>query len=543
VRTFFGAIINSLGAGDDGGREPPADGAAARSGLGALEQPMSSSPDDAATTEDHGSDRAVPMSAELLNELLEYASDIIMVTTVDNLVAYASPSIERMVGMTPDEVVGRLAEELIHPDDYEALYTEAANQLLLGTEPRPIVFRQRCADGSYLHVEASVGALPDGHPLGVAIINARDVSDRVAAEQAHAAAEQAHHESQHVIQMVAEGQSFDDIVNAVTALAERRAPGCVATVSVVDERRQVITLAGAPSLPEPLLTRLRERPLEMGMGTCIEAVLRDRRIVTEDMATDSGWSYLTDEAIDDGLRACWATPIHSSQGNAIIGTFAMYWPAPTELTSELGEVMDEAARLATIALGRARIEAELAHRATHDPLTGLPNRSLLYDRMEQALARHRRSATDDVAAMFVDLDHFKEVNDQLGHSVGDELLRQAAQRLRSTVREVDTIARFGGDEFIVLAHTNDLATLACRLNEAMTAIFPIGEGIHVSCSIGVAKVLDGDTPDTLIHRADQALYHAKEHGRNCFATFDDPASQGIKLAELDAMSSRRRTLR
>jgi diguanylate cyclase (GGDEF)-like protein/PAS domain S-box-containing protein len=483
------------------------------------------------------------VSPEMLEELLAHGWDSIMVTRSDNRVGYASPSVERLMGFSAGEMMGHPADEFVHPDDYEDLYTEAANQLLLGTEPRPIVFRQRCADGGYIYVEARVNALPPGHPLGVAIINARDVSDRVAAERTQLDAERAHHESQAVIQMVAEGTALDDVVNAVTALVERRAPGCNAVVCSVDEKRQTIRLVGNPNLAASFAARLRERPIAMGMGSCAAAALDGSTTIVTEIEGDPRWDVVADAALAAGLRASWSVPIRSAQDHEIIGTLSLYWPEPLAPSAEHQLVMDEAARLATIALSRARVESELAHRATHDPLTGLPNRSLLYDRIEQALARQRRSKTDDVAAMFVDLDHFKEVNDQLGHSVGDDLLRQAAERLRSTIREVDTIARFGGDEFIVLAHTNDLATLACRLNEAMTAEFPIGEGVRISCSIGVATVTDGDTPDSLIHRADQALYHAKEHGRNCFATYENAPTQGIAMADFDAITMRRRTLR
>jgi diguanylate cyclase (GGDEF)-like protein/PAS domain S-box-containing protein len=483
------------------------------------------------------------VTSEMLEELLEHGWDSIMVTRADNRVGYASPSVQRLMGYSAEELVGRQAEEFVHPDDFENLYTEAANQLLLGTEPRPIIFRQLCANGGYIHVEARVNALPEGHALGVAIINARDVSDRVAAEQAHIDAELAHHESQAVIQMVAEGTSLDEVVNAVTALVERRAPGCVAVVCSIDEKRQTIRLVGTPNLPATFAARLRERPLAVGMGSCAAAALNGCTTIAAQIEGDPMWDVVADAAIGAGLRACWSVPIRSAQDQEIIGTLALYWPEPLAPSAEHQAVIDEAARLTTIVLSRARFESELAHRATHDPLTGLPNRSLLYDRMEQALARQRRNKTDEVAAMFVDLDHFKQVNDQLGHSVGDDLLRLAAERLRSTIREVDTIARFGGDEFIVLAHTNDLATLACRLNEAMTAEFPIGEGVRISCSIGVATVTDGDTPDTLIHRADQALYHAKEHGRNCFATYENAPTQGIAMADFETITMRRRTLR
>jgi diguanylate cyclase (GGDEF)-like protein len=174
---------------------------------------------------------------------------------------------------------------------------------------------------------------------------------------------------------------------------------------------------------------------------------------------------------------------------------------------------------------RKRLEAALAHQALHDPLTGLANRSLFRDRLEHALERVRRHGTT-AAVLFCDLDHFKGVNDALGHSAGDELLVTVAARLRAVLREQDTLARFGGDEFTVLAE--DLATpaqaglLAARVQEALALPVPLaGQVVHVGVSTGVVLARPTDVPETLLRDADIALYAAKEGGRGRVAWFDD----------------------
>jgi diguanylate cyclase (GGDEF)-like protein len=163
------------------------------------------------------------------------------------------------------------------------------------------------------------------------------------------------------------------------------------------------------------------------------------------------------------------------------------------------------------------------HLALHDTLTGLPNRVLLNERLEQALARVRHDEV--VATHILDLDHFKHVNDTLGHSVGDKLLRVAADRLRALVRETDTIARMGGDEFAIVqiaASVADATTLADRVIREVSRPYEI-EGHHavIGTSVGIAVgPSDGASPDQLLINADLALYRAKGNGRGAFCLFE-----------------------
>jgi diguanylate cyclase (GGDEF)-like protein len=194
----------------------------------------------------------------------------------------------------------------------------------------------------------------------------------------------------------------------------------------------------------------------------------------------------------------------------------------------LGALGDGAATLESFAhllagaVERASREAAIRHEAVHDALTGLPNRALLLDRLEQAL--HRRDG--GFAVLFLDVDHFKDVNDSFGHELGDQLLVAIADRLRTVVREGDTVARFGGDEFVVLCEgvqdALEAAGVAERVASAFVAPFRCGaEELYARASIGVA--LPGESPDAaaLLRDADAALYQAKELGRARWTLFDD----------------------
>ena len=186
----------------------------------------------------------------------------------------------------------------------------------------------------------------------------------------------------------------------------------------------------------------------------------------------------------------------------------------------------------------AAMTERIEYQATHDALTGLPNRVLLRDRLVQAFAHARRSDAC-VAVLFIDLDRFKHVNDSLGHSEGDVLLQKVAQRLRSAVREGDTVARWGGDEFVVLLdQASDRAAAEAVAHKIAAALRdPLalgGEALVISASIGGALFpADGDAADTLLRRADAAMYRAKSAGRDTVRFFasemDEAAAERLAL--------------
>jgi len=188
---------------------------------------------------------------------------------------------------------------------------------------------------------------------------------------------------------------------------------------------------------------------------------------------------------------------------------------------------------------RRAAEARIAHMAHHDALTGLPNRVLFHKRLNQAIARSRRG--EPCAVLCLDLDHFKAVNDTLGHPVGDALLKAVTERLQKQVRETDTVARLGGDEFAIVQSSvdqpRDAAALATRLIEALTAPYELmGHQVVIGTSIGIAVVPhDGRDADEILKNADLALYRSKSEGRGryrCFEPAMDAEVQARRALEL-----------
>ncbi|MDQ9172400.1 EAL domain-containing protein [Oxalobacteraceae bacterium R-40] len=176
-------------------------------------------------------------------------------------------------------------------------------------------------------------------------------------------------------------------------------------------------------------------------------------------------------------------------------------------------------------------DEEIWRSANYDLLTGLPNRRLFYDRLEQEI-NHAERTGSMIALLFIDLDHFKEANDMLGHDAGDILLRQTADRLHTCIRKQDTVARLGGDEFtIILAnieHFADVETVAKKTLKELARNFSIlRQNVHLSASIGITLYpRDASTTEHLIRNADQAMYAAKNAGRNCFAVYTDEMQKG-----------------
>ena len=281
---------------------------------------------------------------------------------------------------------------------------------------------------------------------------------------------------------------------------------------------QLAHLRGVSAEPAPV------RPIDSGAAGLVH-VRRETVVLDE----HSGWPLSVRPALDAGYRFLIASPVWSSGdlvGALVSGSLSRRAPYPHEV-----ECLDLLAAHAGAALENARLyaerrdfEAKLAHQAFHDSLTGLPNRALFLDRLEQALARTRRDG-DPVGVLFLDLDRFKVVNDTLGHERGDELLAAVSQRLQACLRPGDTLARFGGDEFTVLLEKlrsdADGIDVAERLLHALDDPFTLsGHQVTVSASIGASftKAPLGEGLDPL-READQAMYRAKERGDGHWEVF------------------------
>jgi diguanylate cyclase (GGDEF)-like protein len=283
-------------------------------------------------------------------------------------------------------------------------------------------------------------------------------------------------------------------------------------------------------------------------GTAIRRVTRPlqqlervaSRITADLEDAETKGAYKPSPSVLDGLKH-----IRSHDEVGLLASSFVQLGTKLNLTLASLQHSAEAVRLQATALQREVVERKRAeeafrYQAYYDALTGLPNRTLLKDRLSKALASARRRK-DKVALLFLDLDRFKDINDSLGHSVGDLLLKEVAERLKTWAREQDTVARLGGDEFlIVLTSVRDIpcaAIAAERLMDTMIAEFVVqGHPLMVSCSLGISIFPEhGADGETLIKNADAAMYSAKDYGRNNFQFFmEDMTAEVVERLTLES---------
>jgi len=283
----------------------------------------------------------------------------------------------------------------------------------------------------------------------------------------------------------------------------------------------------APSLPKTFCEKINGLQIGCSAGSCGTAAFTGQQVIVSDIEHDSLWEDFAHLALQHNLKSCWSTPVTSPNGN-VLGTLAIYHskvhtPEPYHL-----ELIQYFAHLTGIAIQKWQSQKQIEQLAFYDALTNLPNRRLLMDRTQRVIQRIKRDHQYG-ALIYIDLNGFKRINDSLGHYVGDELLIAVSHRLQDSIREIDTIARIGGDEFVVLIEglkdsedniKSEAINLSNRILNGLEHHFELSGGRYkISASIGVALIdqSDNDAIEILKH-ADAAMYEAKKdpHLDICF---------------------------
>jgi diguanylate cyclase (GGDEF)-like protein len=298
--------------------------------------------------------------------------------------------------------------------------------------------------------------------------------------------------------------------------------------------------ADDPDRIRPFRRATEAASLRIGSGLPGRVLESGRPAWIVDVTEDSNFPRAK-AARDVGLRAAFALPI--LVGSQAEGVLEFFTYRAVQSDDGILHLMNQIGTQLGRLIERTRAQEQIAHQATHDSLTGLPNRVLFQDRLGHALTRQRRAATS-IAVCFIDLDRFKSVNDTFGHGVGDELLEQAAQRLQSVLRPADTIARMGGDEFVILCEELSGEQEAVRLAERLQRIFsdPFrldGNEHIVNASIGLAIGDDKASAAALMRDADSAMYRAKERGRGRYELCDEEMRmRALRRAQTELALSR-----
>jgi diguanylate cyclase (GGDEF)-like protein/PAS domain S-box-containing protein len=406
--------------------------------------------------------------------LVQSSSDLVFVADAAGGVTYASPSCVKVLGYEPELLLGSETGALVHEaeiDDLRALVAQAVERPGGTAE---FLFRVRHADGTWRWLEGIVTNLRDDPSVCGVVVNARDVTDRRARLERQAAIAELGRD-------VFSETSLDAVVEAATRLINRIVPGCAC---------RIVRLHDGDTVP-----RVFASPTE---------------IVSRETGSTAAGS-------PPGFRVAVGDPV---QPLAEIEIDTDGPPSPED-----HEFVEGVAGILSSAIVRTRAEDAMRHQAMHDPLTGLPNRTLFNDRLEHALSRRARVG-GYVAVMVVDLDGFKNVNDGLGHLTGDALLIAVADRFDTHLRDFDTIARLGGDEFAILVDDLDApdqaGRVAQRVLDTLASPFELRDGsVAIGASIGIALADRADAnADRLLSNADAAMYRAKRDGKGRYCVFE-----------------------
>jgi diguanylate cyclase (GGDEF)-like protein/PAS domain S-box-containing protein len=414
---------------------------------------------------------------EAYRRIVDTTAHPFVVIRPDGLITYAGGSIAEAMGWQPEALLGRNIADFL-PDDQLALAVEAideirrVNRIAAGV---PMVFGLRTPDGgtSWVQVGAMLLALPgsDDMVLRLQVWDAQ------------------HHFDEFMALLLAD-QPLDDVLAALcrSIAALLGAHGALVHHGFDGETFQGATGWGAPAVP-----------LDEGPWVDVARGLSDGHHPLDGV---------------DGLRACWTVAVPRSEGlaPAVLSVWRAEEGAPL-----IGHrhALERSVRYAQLALVRTAEHQRLRYLAGHDSLTGVANRAEFRDALAHALAIGER----DLALAFCDLDQFKSINDTYGHSAGDRVLVQLADRLRSQLRTGDELARIGGDEFTVLLRNIPDAVaaghVADRLLSAVNEPFEVeGREVDLGLSVGIALSTDGVTADALLAQADAALYEVKRAGGN-----------------------------
>ena len=443
------------------------------------------------------------------DNLVDLLLDAICVVDKSGRFVFVSAACQRIFGFSADEMVGRAMIDMVHPDD-RSRTLQAAAEIMAGAHKPQFENRYLRKDGSVVHILWSA-RWSENDQVRVAV--AHDITQRKRNEALQAA-----------LYGISEATYWTNDLSGLFQLVHQFIGGLLPAinfyVALYDEQRDTLSFPYSPAQSAAVTEHMRLNAAEL----CTQVVRSGKTLLHPvlkqliDMPTAQSLSSDSDSWL--------CVPLKSHRGT--IGALLVHSENAAHYTEDDQELLQFVSTQVANAIERQQMISRLQFMAQYDQLTQLPNRELLIDRLRTALARARRSQSQ-VALLFLDLDKFKLINDTFGHAAGDILLQSVAQRIQLCVREVDTVARFAGDEFIVLLEdfqcSEHATAIAEKIRHSLNQPFELsGQLKIVMPSIGIALYPEhGEDEQQLLQQADNAMYRAKQNGGNQYHCGHEPA--------------------
>jgi diguanylate cyclase (GGDEF)-like protein/PAS domain S-box-containing protein len=430
-----------------------------------------------------------------ISQYIDLLLDAICVVDAAGTFVFVSAGAERIFGYKPEEMIGRSMLELIHPED-QVKTLQTATEIMQGQPKVDFENRYLRKDGQVVHLLWSA-RWSDSDQLRVAV--ARDITQLKRTQQCQSAL-------YHISEAAHASQSLSELYQHIHQILATLLPAANFAIVLTDAQNCLLQFACQVAVEPEAIVRHQAQIIQFAHQVLQERTTL-RTSLTPPLSAKPGQQ--------PELQHWLVVPLRQQDGWP--GALVLFGQEP--YSEHCQELLEFVSTQIASAIERKKMHDRLQHIALFDVLTNLPNRLLFSDRLQSALYRASREQLQ-FAVLYLDLDKFKQVNDDAGHAVGDLLLQQAAERIKHAVRSCDTVARFGGDEFVVLLeHIDELSTahaVAEKVRLALNAPFALaGVQFYVYPSIGISVFpAQGLDEKQLLLEADRAMYRAKNAGGN-----------------------------
>ncbi|MBF0357093.1 MAG: diguanylate cyclase [Magnetococcales bacterium] len=464
---------------------------------------------------------------ELSQSVSHTAHDAIISIDENGVISLWNSGATKTFGYKPEEIIGQPLLKII-PKRFQQQHISGIGRVNSTGKSRVIGSVMEMdglhKDGHEIPLEISLATwFQDGNRYYAAVM--RNITERKKSEKGNERIQQSRIAISSLLKIALEPIKLEELLEKALSIIlsvpwlSLQSKGSIFLMN--DETNELVLVAQKGLAPH-LLTACARIPI--GYCLCGRAAQEKKLIYSEHMDHRHDVTF-------DGIKPHGHYCVPVMFQDKLLGVVNSYIPDGHERNHEETEFLQAMANTIAGLIERKRMEQRLEHIAHHDSLTGLPNRLLFLEHVTKQIARSRRDKTL-LALLFMDLDHFKQVNDTMGHNIGDLLLIEASTRVKSCLRDSDMIARLGGDEFTislpVVAKPEDAGLVAQKIIEELSRPFFLNsQECNIGSSIGISMFpFDGDSPELLLKKADIAMYDVKQHGRNSSKFFKKGMAEG-----------------